>query len=101
MGWRLKTSDANVIFDGYLHADRYKTLGIIPYSGTNTNLGNGLNITDGTFNAPVSGIYFFHFQGLTWSSFSWASYDSFISMKQNGRVVASSFWSKHDVSLNN
>ena len=37
---------------------------IIPYQIVELNYGNALNITSGTFNVPVKGIYHFYFTGI-------------------------------------
>ena len=83
MGWLLKASEPRIVFDGVLDSNHH-TAGTIPCSSTYQNLGNGLKIVDGSFTAPVSGIYYFHFQGLTDTGDS-----NFISIKLNGRIVAS------------
>ena len=93
MGWLLKTPEPNVIFDGSL-VGKQRTNGPITYTDAYANLGNGLKIDDGSFIAPVSGIYYLHFQGLTDTSEA-----NLINIKQNGQIVSSSFRNKRDVSL--
>ena len=91
MGWLLKPSEPRMIFDGM--SDRaFNDAGSISYTGTYENIGNGLNITEGSFTAPVSGIYYFHFQGLTDNGDA-----NFINIKHNGEIVASTFRSKRTV----
>ena len=95
MGWLLKTPEPNEVFDGTL-SGYHKTQGIVTYTDAYANLGNGLKIDDGSFTAPVSGIYYFHFQGLTDTSEA-----NFINIKQNGQIVASTFRKKREVNLQN
>ena len=91
MGWLLKPSEAGIIFNGM--SDKSLSTGnIIGYTKTYENIGNGLNAADGAFTAPVSGIYYFHFQGLTDNGDA-----NFINIKHNGEIVASTFRSKRTV----
>ena len=90
MGWLLKPSEQRIIFDGVI--DSYPKTGIIKYSDALTNIGNGLKIDNGSFNVPVSGIYYFHFQGLATRPEA-----NFINIKQNGEIVASTFRNKRMV----
>lgn len=91
MGWLLKTSELGIVFGGDFNKNHHTT-GTVTYSNTYQNLGNGLNIADGSFTAPVSGIYYFHFQGLTDTEDS-----NLISIKLNGKTVASTFRNKRKV----
>ena len=84
MGWLLKPSEQRIIFDGVIYSQ--SPAGIIKYNETYINIGNGLNIDDGAFTVSVSGIYYFHFQGLTDTADA-----NFISIKQNGKIVASTY----------
>ena len=91
MGWLLKPSEPRMIFNAM--SDRYLyAVGSIPYTKTYENIGNGLNIADGSFTAPVSGIYYFHFQGLTDTGDP-----NLINIKHNGKIVASTFRNKRTV----
>ena len=92
MGWLIKTPQPSMIFDGF--SDRSQSTGTITYSGTNANFGNGLNTSGGSFVAPVSGIYYFHFQGLTDDG-----NPNLINVKVNGKIVASTFRNKRMVKL--
>ena len=92
MGWLLNTPEPSIIFDGF--SQRYQNAGKMTYSGAYTNLGNGLNTSGGSFVAPVSGIYYFHFQGLTDTGDA-----NLINIKLNGKIVASTFRNKRTVRI--
>ena len=92
MGWLLKTPEPGIIFDGFLSGYQ-RIKGVVTYTNTYANMGNGLKIADGSFTAPVSGIYYLHFQGLTDTSEA-----NFINIQQNGNMVASTFRNKRGVS---
>ena len=94
MGWLLNTPEPSVIFDGF--SIRSQSTGTITYSGTYANFGNGLSTSSGFFVAPVSGIYYFHFQGLTDDG-----NPNLINVKVNGKIVASTFRNKRTVKLKN
>ena len=85
IGWLLKSSEPGIIFDGVSNHN-YKTSGTITYSSAYENVGNGLNVANGVFTAPTSGIYYFHFEGLP--DFGDAN---LINLKLNGEIIASSF----------
>ena len=92
MGWLLNTPEPKIIFDAFSQSSQ-KT-GKITYHGAYTNLGNGLNTSGGSFVAPVSGIYYFHFQGLTDTGDA-----NLINIKLNGKIVASTFRNKRTVRI--
>ena len=92
MGWLLNSSHSSVVFDASQGQD-HTTTGPITYrGGFNSQLRKGMNRFGGTFAAPVSGIYYLHFQGLTDTGDS-----NLINMKLNGKIVASTFRSKQMV----
>ena len=93
MGWLLNTSHSSVLFDAFQGQD-HTTTGPITYSGVNAQLGKGMDTSGGTFTAPVSGIYYLRFQGLTDNGNS-----NLIKMKLNGKIVASTFRSEQMVKL--
>ena len=93
MGWLLNASHSSVVFDA-LQGRSQTTTGPITYSSFNSQLRKGINRFLGTFAAPVSGIYYLHFQGLTDTGDS-----NLINMKLNGKIVASTFRSKQMVKL--
>lgn len=59
--------DSEVIFNVNRQTS-FKGSGIVTYSGIGVNLGNGMSASDGIFTAPVSGTYYFHFQGVAYIS---------------------------------
>ena len=93
MGWLLNTSYSSILFDAF-QTQYHTTTGPITYSGVNVQLGNGLNTSGDIFTAPVSGIYYLHFQGLIDNGDP-----NLINMKLNGKIVASTFRSKQMVKL--
>ena len=92
MGFLLTASEPRIIFDAY-HQGYVETHKNVTYTKAYENLGNGLNIADGQFTAPVSGIYYFHFQGLTDDGNT-----NTVVLKLNGNQVASSYRSEPGVS---
>ena len=78
-----KPYEGEVIFNAYRH-NNMSSPGTITYSGTNVNLGNGLNSATGIFTAPRSGFYFFQFQALSDDGEA-----NFITIKHNGEAVSS------------
>lgn len=84
-----------VVFSANRASD-FSEKGPIPYSEIDINQGNGLT-TSGTFTAPVSGVYFFHFQGvigeiiqkrLNWHRFN--LYSASVSIWHNGVEITKS-----------
>ena len=76
--------DNKVIFN----ADRETSLknkGTITYSSVDVNVGSGMN-TNGIFTAPVSGIYYFHFHGV-----SQGTQNNYINLYHDGEIVSSSY----------
>ena len=77
-------NDNKVIFN----ADRetsFKDKGTITYSSVDVNVGSGMN-TNGIFTAPVSGIYYFHFHGV-----SQGTQNNYINLYHDGEIVSSSY----------
>ena len=81
-----------VIFSAYRNSG-ISSPGTITYSGTNVNIGNGLNIENGIFTAPKTGHYFFQFQALCDDGKA-----NFIAIKHNEEIVSSVYRSDRTVS---
>ena len=75
--------DPEVIFNVHRETN-FTGKGIITYSGIDVNLGNGMSASDGIFTAPISGTYYFHFQGVS-------DHNSYVNIYHNGGLIASSF----------
>ena len=61
--------------------------GTIPFSSIEVNVGNGMAV-GGTFTAPVSGIYYFHYQGVSQNN---RVDDAFANILHNGTRVSSCY----------
>ena len=90
MGWLLKTSGPRIVFDSLCSSPYFeKTNRTLTYS---YSYGTGLNRTDGSFTAPIGGIYYFHFQARAIDPTA-----NFMNIKLNGEVAASAYRSKRYV----
>ena len=56
--------DSEVIFNAERDTNVH-TVGTITYSSCDVNHGNGMSASGGIFTAPVTGTYYFHFQGVS------------------------------------
>ena len=76
--------DNEVIFNANRETE-FSKKGTITYSNVDVNVGSAMN-TSGIFTAPVSGIYFFHFQ-----SVSQGQSNNYINLYHDGKIVSSSY----------
>ena len=83
-----------IIFNAFRNSS-ISSPGTITYSGTNVNLGNGLNLEDGIFTAPKDGFYFFQFQALCDDGNA-----NYINIIHNGDIASRVYRSHRAVSYN-
>ena len=86
--------NTEVIFNANRETD-FTDRGAVPYSNVDVNLGNGMTVV-GTFTAPVSGIYYFHYQAVSQNHRSVYAYAS---LKHNGKTISSCYSSSRRVRL--
>ena len=79
-------NDSGIIFNANLDAN-FTGKGTVTYSGSDVNLGNSMKANEGIFNAPVTGIYYFHFQAVSDHKDRNAL---FANILLNGNIIASS-----------
>ena len=78
--------NTEVIFNAHSETD-FTGKGTIPFSNVDVNLGNGMTVA-GTFTAPVSGTYYFHYQGVSQNN---RLDDAFANILHNGKRVSSCY----------
>ena len=83
--------DTGVIFNANLNASFTQT-GTVTYSASDVNHGNGMKASEGIFNVPVSGIYYFHFQAVSDHKLRTSF---FADIRVNGKLISCAY--KHTV----
>ena len=61
----IESANKKVIFSAVRDTGSISPGTIITYNKLVTNVGNAMNANDGRFTAPISGIYYFSFNGMT------------------------------------
>ena len=85
IGILLDSSD--VIFNAE-RTTNVNTIGTITYSSVDVNHGNGMSASEGIFTAPVTGTYYFHFQGVSDHN---SRKDLYLNFYHDGTLVSSSY----------
>nr|CAH0102649.1 unnamed protein product [Daphnia galeata] len=99
---KFSQNDANsrrIAFFVHSNTGFNKTGSIIPYQIVELNYGNALNITSGTFNVPVKGIYHFYFTALKMKKELSGTSSLTVQLKQIGnpdKVIAESHINSND-----
>ena len=79
--------DTGVIFNANRDAN-FTGKGTVTYSGSEVNLGNGMKASEGIFNVPVTGVYYFHFQAVSDHK---RTNGVFTNIHLNGKRISSSY----------
>ena len=82
----IRLDNPEVVFNAHRETD-FTGKGAIPYSNVDVNLGNGMTAV-GTFTAPVSGIYYFHYQGVSQNN---GGNQAYAQIMYNGKGIAGTY----------